>query len=131
MVHTNGSIGRKEGIKDMKVDFVRKGSALIVQLQGEIDHHAAAEIRTKVDTYITGSNVEVLIMDFSNIHFMDSSGIGMVMGRYQNMKRLGGSFCIVGVQQGIKRILEMSGLLGFVPVYETQEDFLEGLKHEV
>lgn len=115
----------------MKVDFVKKGTVLTVQLQGEIDHHAAAEIRTKVDTYITGSNVQLLVMDFSQISFMDSSGIGMVMGRYQNMKRLGGKLCIVGLQQGVKRILEMSGLTGVIPVYETQDAFLEGMKNEI
>lgn len=109
----------------MKVDFVKKGVMLTVQLQGEVDHHAAAEIRTKVDAYIMGSNVKYLVMDFSQVSFMDSSGIGMVMGRYQNMKRLGGEICMIGVNPGVKRILDMSGLAGIIPVYENQEAFLE------
>lgn len=118
----------KEGIKDMKVDLVKKGTVLTAQMQGEIDHHAAAEIRTKVDAYITGSNVEYLVLDFSQVSFMDSSGIGMVMGRYQNMKRLGGELCIVGVQSSVKRILDMSGLTGIIPLYPNQEAFLEVVK---
>lgn len=115
----------------MKVDFVKKGIVLTAQMQGEIDHHAAAEIRTKVDAYITGSNVQTLVMDFSQVSFMDSSGIGMVMGRYQNMKRLGGKLCIVGLQQSVKRIVEMAGLTGVIPVYENQEAFLEEMKNEI
>lgn len=118
-------INGKEGIVHMKVDFVKKGVMLTVQMQGEIDHHAAAEIRTKVDAYITGSNVKYLVMDFSQVSFMDSSGIGMVMGRYQNMKRLDGEVCIVGLTRSVKRILDMSGLTGIIPVYENQEAFLE------
>ena len=112
----------------MKVELQKKGNVLIACLQGEIDHHAAAEVKTKVDAYITGSNVERLVMDFSKVSFMDSAGIGMVMGRYQNMKRLGGSMCLVGANKTIRRIFEMSGLTSVIPAYETEEAFLEGLK---
>lgn len=115
----------------MKVDLKKKGTILSVYLQGEIDHHAAAEVKTKVDAYITGSNVETLVMDFSQVSFMDSAGIGMVMGRYQNMKRLGGKLCIVGMKGTVRRILEMSGLTGVIPAYVTQEAFLEGMKNEI
>ena len=115
----------------MKVDFVKKGKVLVAQMQGEIDHHTAAELRTKVDAYITGSNVNCFVMDFSKITFMDSAGIGMVMGRYQNMKRLGGRLCIVGMEGNVKRILEMAGLMGVVPAYKNMEAFLEELKNEI
>lgn len=115
----------------MKVDLVKKGTVLKVQMHGEIDHHAAAEIRTKVDAYITGSNVKYLVMDFSQVDFMDSSGIGMVMGRYQNMKRLGGQLCIVGVQNSVKRILDMSGMTGVIPLYPDQKAFMEVMKNEI
>ena len=65
----------------MKIDFVKKENVLSIKIDGEIDHHSAAEIRTKIDAYITGSNTKYIVLDFKKVGFMDSSGIGMVMGR--------------------------------------------------
>ncbi len=112
----------------MKIDFVKKENVLSIKIDGEIDHHSAAEIRTKIDAYITGSNTKYIVLDFKKVGFMDSSGIGMVMGRYRNIKRVGGELCIVSVNNSIKRILDMAGVTGIIPVYKNQEEFLGVIK---
>jgi len=112
----------------MKVDFIKKNTVLLIKINGEIDHHSAAEVREKIDLYITGSNTKYIVMDFSKVGFMDSSGIGMVMGRYKNIKRVGGELCIVSANSSVKRILDMSGITSVIPVYKNKEEFLEVIK---
>ena len=112
----------------MNVNFIQKGNVLFVRIDGEIDHHSTEQLRTNIDGYITGSNTKYIVMDFSKVGFMDSSGIGMVMGRYRNIKRIGGELCIIAAGGIVKRILDMSGITGIIPIYKNQEEFLEVMR---
>ena len=112
----------------MKIDFSKKENILTIRIEGEIDHHSAGEIRDWIDDYIKKSNTKYIIMDFSKVGFMDSSGIGMVMGRYKNIRRLGGELCIVSANAAVKRILDMSGITSVIPVHKNQEEFLGVMK---
>ena len=112
----------------MKIHFSKKENILSIAMEGEIDHHSAAELRTRIDDYIKGSNTKYIVMNFSKVGFMDSSGIGMVMGRYKNIKRVGGELCIISVNNAVKRILDMSGIASVVPIYKNYEEFLGVMK---
>ena len=112
----------------MKINFVKNDNILFIKIDGEIDHHSSAELRTRIDEYIQGSNTKYIVMDFSKVGFMDSSGIGMVVGRYKNIKRVGGELCIISAGKSIKRILEMSGITSLIPIYNNQEEFLGVVK---
>jgi len=112
----------------MKINFSKKDDVLSILIDGEIDHHSAGEIRSGVDDYIKGSNTKYIIMDFSKVGFMDSSGIGMVMGRYKNIKLLGGELCIVSANNAVKRILDMSGITSVIPIYKNKDEFLGVMK---
>ena len=68
----------------MYIKFDNKDNKLIVQLVGELDHHSAAEVRNKIDDRLEREKVTKLIMNFSGVTFMDSSGIGVVIGRYKS-----------------------------------------------
>lgn len=90
---------------------------LIVKLKGELDHHTSEEVRKKIDKYFNGSNVSNIIMDLNELTFMDSSGIGLIMGRYRNTVDKKGKLIIACENSTIKRILDMSGLLKIIELY--------------
>lgn len=87
-----------------------KEEILIVRLPEELDHHTAGVIRQQTDGYFYGRRIRDVIFDYRNTHFMDSSGIGLIMGRYREVRYLNGNVYIVGVNDRIKRILDISGL---------------------
>ena len=75
----------------MSVTLESSGNLIIAYLIGEIDHHSAAVIREKIDNTISFKKPQHLILDFKNVSFMDSSGIGLVMGRYRLMQGFRGT----------------------------------------
>ena len=98
-----------KGFNDMiKTEF--KNSVLTAYIQGEIDHDSAAEIRAHVDAAVQSRKPKVLCLDFGGVSFMDSSGVGLVMGRYRQMKLLGGALRVKNYSDNIYRIFAMSGL---------------------
>jgi len=95
-----------------------RGNTLIASLAGELDHHTCEQIRQKIDARLLGSSSKNLILDMSKIIFMDSSGIGVIMGRYKVLQNIGGKAALVCPQGAIRRILEMSGVSKYVPVFD-------------
>ncbi len=79
-------------------------------LSGEIDHHTAAAMREEIDAYLTQGQVSLLILDFGNVTFMDSSGIGLVMGRYRQLQYTGGVLQIVNTPPSIYKVMRIAGL---------------------
>lgn len=106
----------------MSLKLTNRGTTLIAAITGELDHHSAEHIRQKLDAQMMKSTTKNLIMDFSKVNFMDSSGIGVVIGRYKNIQKLNGKLVITGVNGRIKRIFEMSGLSKLMPTYENIDD---------
>ncbi|MBQ8108702.1 MAG: anti-sigma factor antagonist [Clostridia bacterium] len=94
--------------------YEKKKNALIVRLTGELDHSAAACIRREVDALIADSAARRLIFDLNDLKFMDSSGIGLVIGRYKLMARRGGSVAVFGPDERIDKIFQMAGLYQLV-----------------
>jgi len=95
-----------------------------VTIIGELDHHSAEYIRQKIDSEIIKSTTKNIIFDFSKLEFMDSSGIGVIMGRFRNIQKLNGKMAAVNVSSRIQRILDMSGLSKILPVCENIEGAL-------
>ncbi len=92
----------------------RNGANLVLHISEELDHHAAGQISKTIDVLIEKGTVKNVVFDFSGMTFMDSSGIGMVMGRYRKMQYFGGSVYVTGVGSGVDRIFAMSGLYKIV-----------------
>ncbi|MBE7016234.1 MAG: STAS domain-containing protein [Ruminococcaceae bacterium] len=105
---------RKNGItkEDFKLEVRLLGEkrALLVHLFGELDHHTAGEVKEEADRMLRSTNAVSIIFDFTQLSFMDSSGIGMIMGRYKKVRTLGGKVVAYGVNAQIMRIMEMSGI---------------------
>lgn len=94
----------------MKIRMESIGNTLVVKPEGEIDQSCAADLRTDIDRELRRSRAKNLILDFGKVTFMDSSGIGVIIGRYKQIKALGGKTMIVRPQPQVDKILELSGL---------------------
>lgn len=94
----------------MDTIFYLQNETLVATLTGEIDHHSADRIRSDIDDELRLYDVKDLIFDFSDVTFMDSSGIGVVLGRYKKIRAMGGRVVIRGANSLVRKILEMSGV---------------------
>ena len=79
-------------------------------LSGEIDHHGAKGLREEIDSAVEGALPKLLILDFTDVTFMDSSGIGLVMGRYKLMQSIGGEVRVSNPSPHIKKVMRLAGL---------------------
>lgn len=86
------------------------GEVLTVYLQGEIDHHFAKGIREEIDKAIQFNMPSLLILDFGDVTFMDSSGIGLVMGRYKNLQKNGAKLSLLNLPENIYKIMKLAGI---------------------
>lgn len=91
-------------------------NCLMVKLPKEVDHHLAGYICENADRYIVRENVSNVVFDFEDTRFMDSSGIGIIMGRYKKIACFGGRVYAIHVDRQIQRILKLSGLHKIVEV---------------
>lgn len=89
---------------------------LTLFLIGDIDHHSAKEMRSVADNSIDQYNPKKLIIDFKDVPFMDTSGIGLVMGRYKIMKSIGGQVELINLSPYIQRIMKLGGLTKLVQI---------------
>lgn len=91
-------------------------NCLMVRLPEEVDHYRAAYICENADKLIVQKEVQHVVFDFEDTRFMDSSGIGIIMGRYRKIACFGGKVYVIHVDRQIQRILTMSGLTKVVEV---------------
>ncbi len=95
----------------MPVTIKKKNGILTAFIKGEIDHHTAPEIRESIDdAFVMTENTELLVLDFSDVTFMDSSGVGLVMGRYRLVSGKGKKLKVDNLSPRDYRIMKMSGI---------------------
>lgn len=94
----------------MPVEIDIDEKSVSAYISGEIDHHNAAELRNKIDEAVENAYPEVLILDFGGVTFMDSSGIGLVIGRYKLMKNISGKVIIENAPGTIRKVMRMAGI---------------------
>lgn len=99
----------------------RRGEQLVVYLNGEIDHFCAENLRREIEGYLRDPAIKRLTMDFSHVSFMDSSGIGMLIGRYKTMAERGGCVFARGMQPSVGRLFRMAGLHRIISEQEPEE----------
>jgi len=96
-------------------------NCLTIHLPNELDHHNAEEIKKEADHLIEKNHIRYVIFDFADTTFCDSSGIGVIMGRYKKVYMLGGEVCAVNADDRIRRILTMSGVTKIIHMYEEDK----------
>ncbi|WP_373892696.1 anti-sigma F factor antagonist [Virgibacillus natechei] len=107
--------------------FDIKQDVLIVRLSGELDHHESEELRDKWKDMMQTNDVKHVILNLESMTFMDSSGLGVVLGRYKEVLQVGGEMVVCSVSPPVKRLFEMSGLFKIVRLEENEAFALETL----
>ena len=105
----------------MESKYFNEEKLLVLKLTEEIDECSVQKIRRKADYEIERHIPKKVIFDFDSVSFMDSAGIGLIIGRYRIANMLGGAVEIANVKDSIKRILELSGILKIIPIIELEE----------
>ncbi len=104
----------------MDTGYEVDGMTLIIHVPKELDHHLAEKVRQESEAIMEGRLIRHIIFDFKNTDFMDSSGIGVIIGRCRTMRLYGGKVDVCNAGERIKRILKVSGLEQIVGVMEEQ-----------
>lgn len=102
----------------MNVKHIIEDKLLIFEIVEELDHHTCDKIRKRTDYEIQRFMPKKVILDLKNVKFMDSAGIGFVLGRYKIVNSFGGTLEIVNVEKSLKKIFEMSGMLKIIPIVQ-------------
>lgn len=97
-------------------------NTLVIAPEGDIDHHSSARIRAEADKILETTGVINIAFDLSKTTFMDSSGIGMIIGRYRKVQILGGKIIIRGADPALMRIIGLSGLGSIVTIEKGDKD---------
>lgn len=105
----------------------KRDQVLIVRLSGELDHHTAPELRTALDRAIDGDGVRDIVLNLSALSFMDSSGIGVLLGRHKKVQSVGGRLVVCGLGPTVRRIFELAGLLKILTVAASEAEALDAL----
>lgn len=106
------------------IDLEKREDILCVRLDGELDHHTAIQLREKVDRAIKNLGLSNILLNLERLTFMDSSGLGVILGRYNQVKSLGGEMVVCCVKPQVKRLFEMSGMFKIVQVTVNEDDAL-------
>ena len=106
----------------MAVQLQMKQGALIAFLDGEIDHHCARELREEIDSAASRTQPRVLTLDFSGVQFMDSSGVGLIMGRYRLVSEWGGEICVANLPRRLERLVSLAGIRDLCTIIRSKEE---------
>lgn len=109
----------------MKTKYNNEHKQLFIKITEEIDHHTCEKIRKRADYEIQIHIPKKVIFDFGEVTFMDSSGIGMIIGRYKLVSMFGGKMTMINVKPNVKKVFEMSGVLKLIPIEEVGGTELE------
>lgn len=112
----------------MEVIFSVSKNLLVAELFGELDHHAAEGIRADIDEAVYSNGAKYLVLDFSKVRYMDSSGIGMVLGRYRKMAAQEGKVILAACAESVKNIMNMAGVFSLMKYAETKEEAIRLIK---
>ena len=104
----------------MKSEYKDLDKLLILKVTEEIDHHTTEKIRRKMDNEITRYMPRKVVFDFDSVTFMDSAGIGLIIGRYKFANMLGGKLEVANLTHSVKKIFEMSGILKLIPIAQLE-----------
>lgn len=96
--------------------FQVDGTCLTVFVPKELDHHNAEAVNTGADLILERQNIHQIVFDFKNTEFMDSSGIGVIMGRYHNVNLVGGYISAIHVNDRIDKLLHLSGVYKLITI---------------
>lgn len=113
----------------MQLTITRQEEQLTACLRGELDHHSAGQLRQKIDAALLQHRCRRLVLDLSGLTFMDSSGIGLIMGRYRLLRDREGTLTVTGASPRIESLLRMAGMEK-LPIWGDKERMIVNETHQ-
>lgn len=117
----------EESALSLHIDLTTKNQVLIIRLVGELDHHTAEELRKQVEETIEKQSINHILLNLEELSFMDSSGLGVILGRYKRIKQHDGQMIICAISPSIYRLFELSGMFKILKIVDSEEQALESL----
>lgn len=105
-------------VEDMQFAII--DNYLMIKMPREVDHHRAADIRVHADEMLLRGNARNIVFDFEDTTFMDSSGIGIIVGRYRKVACINGKVFAINVSSRIRRILAAPNLINIITILEKK-----------
>jgi stage II sporulation protein AA (anti-sigma F factor antagonist) len=103
------------------VTYEEKGGVLVVHIGGEIDHHGAVSVRTGIDDVIAAQRPPKVYLELSGVSFMDSSGLGLIMGRFALVKRYGGDFAVLDPSVAVQKMMNLAGMGRMISILQSKK----------
>ncbi len=103
------------------------GDVLCVRLSGELDHHSAERLKNEATAIIEQKKIKHIVLNLADLTFMDSSGLGVILGRYRQIKQQQGSMVVCAITPAVKRLFEMSGLFKIIQQESSEITALQKL----
>ncbi len=110
----------------MEIDLVE--GVLVVRIDGEIDLSTAPQFRAGVEHALDRTMARDLILNMKSVSFVDSSGLGAILGRYRRVSQAGGRMALCSVMGRVKPVLELSGLRRIMPLFDSEREALASLR---
>ncbi|CAG9608374.1 anti-sigma F factor antagonist [Pseudoneobacillus rhizosphaerae] len=111
----------------LKIDLEVKNDVLCIRLEGELDHHTAEDLRNLATNAIEKHQIRHILLNLEHLSFMDSSGLGVILGRYKQIKQLHGEMVVCAISPAIERLFDLSGLFKIMRLEPTEEFALQSL----
>lgn len=111
----------------LNIEMEVRSEVLCIRLSGELDHHTADILRSKATQAIEEYGIRHIVLNLEGLSFMDSSGLGVILGRYKQLKQLHGEMVVCSVSPAVERLFDMSGLFKIVKMEPTEQFALQRL----
>ncbi|MBD2861377.1 anti-sigma F factor antagonist [Paenibacillus oceani] len=112
----------------LHIELEHQRRTLIVRLKGELDHHTAETVKVKMEEAILRGDVNHVVLSMKDLSFMDSSGLGVILGRYKLITSRGGKMVVCDVNPAVYRLFEMSGLFKILSIQDNERLALSSLE---
>lgn len=106
------------------VHGARHGSWWVARLSGDLDVASSEPFRDALDREMSAQGLRDLCLNLSDVSFVDSSGVGMILGRYRRLRAMGGRMAIAGARPAVRAVLELAGVHRVVPLFESEPEAL-------
>ena len=107
--------------ENANVALILDAGKMTARISGEIDHHSARDLRRAIDDGFAEAGANSLALDMSGVRFMDSSGLGLILGRFSKVSAAGGSFCVLDPSESVKRVLDIAGAGRLIEIRTSQK----------
>lgn len=111
----------------LSINVEVKNKVLCIRLKGELDHHTAEELRNEVALSLEKHEILHMVLNLEELAFMDSSGLGVILGRYKYINSIGGEMVVCAISPAVKRLFEMSGMFKIIRLEQNEEYALQTL----